>query len=324
MAVAETLLRQAGTPVPVCRDADPYGDDLQLALHTCYALHYDDLEGVDPGWEWDPGLLGLRAELERRLLTALRDGTAGGGDLDAELEELLTVPAEETGLGPYLRDHGLPWQLREYFVHRSILHHQEADPYAWLIPRLRGQAKAALVAVEFDEFGGGRGERIHHRLYADLLAGAGLDPGYLHYLDVVPAPMLALVNMMSLFGLHRDLRGAGIGHFASVEITSSPASRRLVDALTRLEADPACVLFYREHVEADAVHEQLLRREVIGDLLTREPGLRADIVFGIQATALLEDRFADHVLTCWKEDRSSLLADAAGPAIDPRRTRPAD
>ncbi|MFE3272808.1 iron-containing redox enzyme family protein [Nocardia sp. NPDC059239] len=49
-----------------------------------------------------------------------------------------------------------------------------------------------------------------------------------------------------------------------------------------------------QHVEADAVHEQLMRREVIGDLLAREPDTRASIVFGIRATNLLEDRFRHH------------------------------
>lgn len=259
--------------------------------------------------------------LERRFLEALHAGTAGGADLDAELDNLLTVPAQESGLSTFLRDVGESWQLREYFVHRSILHHQEADPYAWLIPRVRGGAKAALVAVEFDEFGGGRGERIHQRLYADLLEGAGLNSAYLHYLDIVPAEMLAIVNMMSLFGLHRALRGAGVGHFAAVEITSSPASRRMVDALGRLDADPACVLFYREHVEADAVHELLMRRGVLGDLLVQEPELRESVVFGIQATNLVEDRFTDHVLDCWRAGRTSLLAkapEAAGEMAIPR------
>ena len=41
-------------------------------------------------------------------------------------------------------------------------------------PRLRGKAKAALVAVEFDEYGGGRADRMHSQLYADLLDGAGM------------------------------------------------------------------------------------------------------------------------------------------------------
>ncbi len=316
--VTEALGASAGSPVPtVPGDAAADGRDLQLALHTCYALHYAGFDGVDEGWEWDPGLLGVRAELERRFLGMLRDDVGADLDLDAELDALLSGPDEDAGVAVFLREEGRPWQVREYFAQRSILHHQEADPYAWMIPRLRGRAKAALVAVEFDEFGGGHADRIHQQLFADLLAGAGLDPSYLFYLDVVPAPMLAIVNMMSLFGLHRGLRGAGIGHFAAVEITSSPASRHLVGALERLHADAACIRFYREHVEADAVHEQLMRREVIADLLTAEPELRTSIAFGIGATGLLEDRFANHVLGCWRENRTSLLIDeSAGAAGD--------
>ncbi|MFC9437383.1 iron-containing redox enzyme family protein [Nocardia sp. NPDC057030] len=305
-AVNDVLSRSPGSSVPRLPELDPYGEDFQLALHTCYELHYHGYGSVDTGWEWDPGLLTLRSAMEQRYLRALHDDVPGGADLDAELERLLLTPAEETGVSAFLRDEGLPWQLREYFVHRSVYHHKEADPYAWAIPRLRGQAKASLVAVEFDEFGGGRGERVHAQLYADLLAGAGLDPGYLRYLDRVPAPMLALVDMMSLFGLHRAWRGALVGHFAAVEITSPPGALRMAQALGRWdEFDPACALFYHEHVEADAVHEQVLR-EVITDLLAREPELCASVVFGIQVTDLLEDRFGDHVLGSWRADRTSL------------------
>ena len=64
-----------------------------------------------------------------------------------------------------------------------------------------------------------------------------------------------MVKLMSLFGLHHWLRGAAVGHFASTEIASPPGSRRLVEALQRLGAPPQCLAFYREHVEADAVHE---------------------------------------------------------------------
>lgn len=308
--VLELLQHEPGCPVPEPpSDLDPYGDDLHLTLYTCYELHYHGFDGVDPEWEWDPTLLGLRARLERRFLEQLRGDVVGGDDVDAELDALLRPP-KETEAGPdlarYLRDDGQWWQVQEYLVHRSIYHHKEADPNAWLIPRLRGQAKASLVAVEFDEFGGGRGERVHARLYADLLTGAGLHDGYLHYLDVVPAPMLALVDMMSLFGLHRNLRGAAIGHFAAVEISSSPASSRLADMLRGFEAHPACQFFYTEHVEADAVHEQVLRRDVIGDMLAHEPELAASMVFGIQATGLLESRFTDYVLDHWTHSNSSL------------------
>ncbi len=303
--IIDVLSGAPGGAVPTLPEVDPYGEDFQLALHTCYELHYYGYQAVDDGWEWDPGLLALRATMEQHYLRALRADVPGGTDLDAELEQLLVTPVEESGVSAFLRDEGEPWQLREYFVHRSIYHHKEADPYAWVIPRLRGQAKASLVAVEFDEFGGGRAERVHAKLYADLLAGAGLNPDYLHYLDIVPAPMLALVDMMSLFGLHRAWRGALVGHFATVEITSPPGSHRMVQALGRWDSDPACALFYNEHVEADAVHEQVMR-EVITDLLDREPDLLESVVLGIQVTNMLEDRFADHVLGCWRADRTSL------------------
>ncbi len=283
----------------------------------CYELHYGGFASVDPGWEWDPALLGLRARLEDRFLTAMRRDVAGGSDVERELDILVREPAEPGGVGGFLLEQGHWWQVCEYFAHRSIYHLKEADPYVWVIPRLRGTAKAGLVAVAYDEFGAGRGEDIHAQLFADLLAGAGMNNEYLHYLEAVPASMLALVNMMSLFGLHRQLRGALVGHFASVEIGSPPAARRMVETLRRLEAHPACVRFYAEHVEADAVHEQVMRRDVIGDIVAREPELTASLVFGMQATELLEGMFGRALLDCWAEGRSSLL-----PVPD--RERPAE
>ncbi|MEU1982882.1 iron-containing redox enzyme family protein [Nocardia sp. NPDC019395] len=308
--VITLLSAEPGSPVPQAPpDLDPFGEDLQLTLHTCYELHYQGFRDVDPEWEWDSGLLRLRRKLERRFEDALRSEVPGGHDVTAELDRLLTAPAAG-GIARRLRDEGSWWQAQEYFVQRSIYHLKEADPVAWVLPRLRGQAKAALAAIEFDEFGGGHGDRIHARLYADLLRGAGLADDYLHYLDIVPAPMLTLVDMMSMFGLHRSLRGALVGHFAAVEITSSPASQVMVDALRRFSAHPDCVRFYAEHVTADAVHEQVVRRDVLADLLAGEPELAESVVFGIQATDLLEDRCADAMLRCWQAGDSSLRTEA--------------
>ncbi|MET0133750.1 MAG: iron-containing redox enzyme family protein [Kibdelosporangium sp.] len=304
-AVVDALRGKPLTSPRVDR-ADPYGKDLQLALHTCYELHYHGFDSVHPDWEWDPELLRFRATLEERFLTALRADVPGGADLTGELEALLVEPIEHTGVSHFMCDEGEWWHVREYFVHRSIYHHKEADPHAWVIPRLTGRAKAAVVAVEFDEFGGGHADRMHSRLYVDLLAGAGLDTGYLHYIGDVPPHMLALVNMMSLFGLRRSLRGALVGHFAAAEITSAPSAQRMAKALAGFDADPACVHYFTEHIEADAVHEQVMRRDVLGDLLEREPELTESVVFGIQATNFLEERFAEHVLGAWRAGRTSL------------------
>ncbi|SRX93184.1 hypothetical protein [Stigmatella aurantiaca DW4/3-1] [Mycobacterium shimoidei] len=291
------------------RESDPYGLDLQLALYMCYELHYRGFAGVDPTWEWNPGLLHLRGQMERAFLAGIRR-EVGPIDPDrtaaAEMHALSIEPADGTGPSYWLRDHGTWEQMREYFVHRSLYHLKEGDPHAWAIPRLTGQAKASFVAVEFDEFGAGRGHRVHQQMFADLLWAAGLDATYLGYLDAVPAQSLAVVNLMSMFGLHRQLRGAAIGHFASTEITSPPGSRRLVEALQRMGAPAECIAFYSEHVEADAVHEQVVRIDVVGDLVAREPHLEADVVFGIRAHALVEDRLGDAMMEAWKAGQSSL------------------
>ncbi|OBA97434.1 hypothetical protein A5662_16815 [Mycobacteriaceae bacterium 1482268.1] len=290
-------------------DADPYGLDLHLALYVCYELHYRGFAGVDPRWEWNPVLLAVRSQLEDVFLEAVRRDVGDIADdatAAAEMDALCVEPIDGTGLSYYLRDEGTWEQMQEYFVHRSLYHLKEGDPHAFAIPRLRGQAKASFVAIEFDEFGGGRGRQLHQQLFADLMHAAGLDPTYLGYLDAVPAESLAVVNLMSMFGLHRELRGAAIGDFASTEITSSPGSRRIVDALRRMGAPLPCIHFYAEHVEADAVHEQVVRTDVVGDMVAHEPHLDRDVVFGIRAKDLIEGRLAAHILDCWTSGRSSL------------------
>jgi hypothetical protein len=299
-------LNRIGTPV---RYSDPYSLDLQLALYMCYELHYRGFAGVDPTWEWNPGLLHLRGQLERTFLAGVhRDVGAIGPDnsADAEMARLSIESTDGSGPSHWLRDSGTWKQMQEYFVHRSLYHLKEGDPHAWAIPRLSGQAKASFVAVEFDEYGAGYGPQVHQQLFADLMAAAGLDASYLAYLEVVPAESLAVVNLMSLFGLHRQFRGAAIGHFAATEITSSPGSGRLVEALDRLSAPAECVAFYREHVEADAVHEQVVRIDVVGDFVRQEPHLERDVVFGIRAHGAVEDRLADAIITSWEAGRTSL------------------
>lgn len=314
MAVRRTLTEPAPRDQLVrigasVRESDPYGLDLQLALYMCYELHYRGFAGVDPTWEWNPGLLHLRGQLERAFLAAVQRDV-GPIDPDrtaaAEMDALSIESVDGTGPSYWLRDNGTWAQMCEYFVHRSLYHLKEGDPHAWAIPRLTGQAKASFVAVEFDEYGAGQGQHVHQQLFADLLIAAGLDSTYLAYLDAVPAESLAVVNLMSLFGLHRRLRGASIGHFASTEITSPPGSRRLVEALQRLGAPMECVRFYSEHVEADAVHEQVVRIDVVGDLVAREPQLDCDVVFGIRAHAMIEDRLGDAMVAAWKAGQSSL------------------
>jgi heme oxygenase-like protein len=301
-------------PVAAPAAADPLADeDLQLALYACYELHYRGLPGVDERWEWEPSLLALRARLEdcfERGLHASVGPPAREGVGAAEMDLALRAVAEADdapSLSRHLERYGTLGQMLEFVVHRSAYQLKEADPHSWAIARLDGAPKAALVEIQADEYGGGRPERVHARLFADAMEALGLDGRYGAYLDHIPAITLATVNLMSLCGLHRRLLGAIVGHLALFEMTSSVPNRRYARALRRLGfEDPRATAFFDEHVEADAVHENVAAVDLAGGLVRQRPELAGDVLWGARALVALEGRWARHLLSAFEEGRSSL------------------
>ena len=223
---------------------------------------------------------------------------------------LRAVGAADDGpsLSLFLSREGTLEQVRELVVHRSAYQLKEADPHTFALPRMPdGRAKAAMVEIQADEYGGGRPERMHSRLYAETMEAAGLDRTYGAYLDQLPASTLAGVNLISLCGLHRRLRGAVVGHLALVEMTSSVPSRRYAEGLRRLGIDdPQALEFYLEHVEADAVHEVVAAVDLAGGLAEAEPGQGRFVLWGARALVHVEGRWAAQVMGAWGAGRSSL------------------
>jgi hypothetical protein len=301
--------------------ADPLtDDDLQLALYLCYELHYRGLPGVDARWEWEPSLLALRREwettFEEALLATVGAPVADGAvwsEMDVALRAIVEAD-DGPSLSRHLERHGTLEQVLEFIVHRSAYQLKEADPHSWAIPRLAGAPKAALVEVQADEYGGGRSERIHAELFAKTMGEVGLDRTYGAYLDHLPGVTLATVNLMSLLGLHRRWRGAIVGHLAAFEMTSSIPNRRYGNALRRLGLDGEATDFFDEHVEADAVHENVAAVDLAGGLVRIEPGLAGDVLWGARALVDVEARWARHLLGAWEAGQSSLLIPLAGVA----------
>lgn len=284
--------------------SDPIADeDLQLALYVSYEVHYSGIRGVDEAWEWEPSLLAFRAELERPFEAAVAElvEPAGVAELASVGAALQAIVAEDPGppLSRYMETQGTREQMLEHVTHRSAYQLKEADPHSWAIPRLSPRPKAALLEVQADEYGGGSAERMHSVLFAKTMAALGLDPTYGAYLERLPGVTLATVNLISLFGLHRRRRGALVGHLAGFEMTSSIPNRRYGNALRRLGFDQEATHFYDEHVEADAVHEQLAVRGICGTLVAEEPALVGDVFFGAFSALDLEDRVARTLLAEW-------------------------
>jgi hypothetical protein len=295
----------------VAEVADPLADDdLQLALYLCYELHYRSFPGVDSDWEWNLALLAARALIEERFFAALaaavpipapaRPGEVG--DL------LFRLEADDDGvsLSRHLEVEAGIEEFREFVVHRSLYQLKEADPHSWAIPRLAGAAKTALLEVQGDEYGGGRPERMHSLLFAKTMRALNLDDRENAYLGLIPGATLATVNLMSGLGLRRSRRGAIVGHLAMFEMTSAQPNRRYGNALRRLGYDGEATDFYDEHVEADAVHENIAAYDLAGGLARQEPELAGDIVFGASALLYLEDRFARRLLAAWEDGKTSL------------------
>ncbi|RBY95517.1 iron-containing redox enzyme family protein [Blastococcus sp. TF02-8] len=289
-------------------------DDLQLSLAIAYELHYRGFESVSEDWEWDPTLLRLRAALERRHLESLRrligPVTVTGEPIDRQITALIEAD-DSPSLSSYMAKQGTLEQWREYLTLRSVYHLKEADPHTFAIPRLSGRTKAAMVEIQADEYGGGSAARMHSELFAGLLRDLDLDAGYGALWNEAPAAAFASVNTMSFFGLHRRWRGAALGHLAAVEMTSSEPSRRYSSGLRRLGYDERTTVFYDEHVEADAVHEQIASVDMCGSLVSAEPELAADVLFGAAASLAMDGLAARHLLGAWETGRSALRLDPA-------------
>ena len=171
---------------------------------------------------------------------------------------------------------------------KSLQQLKESDPQAFVLPRLNGRAKVALAELLYDEFGAGRPPHLHQALYAEALTAAGLDPTYGAYVDDVSALTLANANVASLFALNRRLLGAAMGHFATFEATSSVPSRKIAAGIERLGLPSAVSAYFHEHVEADAVHEQVALGDICGTLVSEQPSMRPDVLFGAASCLHLE------------------------------------
>ncbi len=299
--------------IPVAVEGDPLtGDDFHLALYVCYELHYRGIEGVDDRWEWQPALVGFRRALEDAFEAALRTSVLVDDPATDIPSWLRALAGDDTGpsLADHLQSRANLDEFKEFIVHRSAYHLKESDPHSWAIPRLSGKPKAALLEIQYDEYGSGEGDRIHAQLFANMMKALDLDPTYGAYIDSIPGVTLATVNLMTMFGINRRLRGAAMGHLALFEMTSPGPNRKYGNGLRRLECHHATD-FFDEHVEADAVHEMIAAHDLAAALARQEPDTADDILFGAKALAFYDGLFATYLLGAWSANRSSLLSQDA-------------
>jgi hypothetical protein len=310
--VISALQREPGSlgATPAIDGVDPLSDDdFGLALYLCYEVHYRGQRSAD--WEWDPGLIKFRGEMERAFSQRLREEIGHAlprfpFETPTALDELIRGSSGPS-LSSYLSESGSLDQLKEFCIHRSAYQLKEADPHTFGIPRLTGATKAAMVEIQFDEYGSGVASDMHSALFANTMAALDLDSTYGAYVDVIPGVTLATVNLVSMFGLNYRWRGALVGHLAVFEMTSVEPMARYSKALARFGIGPEGRRFYDVHVKIDAEHAVIARDRMVAGLIATEPDLGPDILFGAAAVLMLEQRFVDYLLDAWSDGRPSLL-----------------
>jgi Iron-containing redox enzyme len=280
-------------------------EDEAISLWTLHELSYRGFEDASDDAEWAPTVLVVRHDLETALEERLRSRwdvlAPAPADVPAALESLVAAD-DGPSLADRVRRHADVEEVLELLRQRSIYHLKESDPSAWVVPRLPVRAKAALVELQYDEYGGGDPNRLHAHLFARGLDAVGLRSEYGAYVDDALPETLEMNNAASMFGLQRRLRGAAMGHLAAFEMTSSLPSRKMVQGLERLGLDGPMAAYYDEHVEADAVHEHLAAQDICGTLAEDEPDQAAQILFGAFTCLDLEARFARAMLATWGAD----------------------
>lgn len=307
--VTDRLRGVTNEPAPkvFLRGAIEADEDFQLALWCCNELSYRGFDDAPVDAEWDPGIIAFRGELEQpwiQWLEATFRHTVGDPPIAEQLRELVEAD-DGPALAVFLHRHADLDQFREFLLNRSVYQLKEADPHSFGIPRLDGPAKAALVEIQSDEYGGGRPQRMHAELFRTTMRWLDLDDSYGRYVPEVPGITLALSNLMSLFALHSRWTGALLGHLAALEMTSTLPNRRYAAGALRLGATPAQAEYFTEHVEADAVHEQIAAHDLCGSYVDQHPEAAGDVLFGAAACLGLDNLFAAHLLTAWKEPEAA-------------------
>lgn len=276
-------------------------DDAQIALWSLFALHHRGFDDVADELEWDPHLIAVRRRLEEDLERELRGRAPEFPEPGDFANDFFAFVAEHDGpsVVSHLQRSATDEQMRQFLRHKSIYTLKESDHTTWTIPRLPNPVKAAVMELQYDEYGAGNPNRLHAHLFARGLEESALSPEYGAYIDDAPLEILEQDNVMSMLGLNRRLRAASLGFLAAFEATSSAPSRKVARGLERLGFPAEIIEYYTEHVEADAVHEQLAVRNICGALLDEDPGQYENVYFGAWASMHVDDRYAARMLKEW-------------------------
>jgi hypothetical protein len=91
-----------------------------------------------------------------------------------------------------------------------------------------------------------------------------------------------------------------------VRVPFAPRGPLSAEGMRRLGFGDDVMDYFDEHVEADAVHEQIAGFDMAGSLAEDRPDLLRDIMFGAAACLAVDGWGGAHIHEAWTQGRSSL------------------
>ncbi|NKV12092.1 iron-containing redox enzyme family protein [Rhodococcus hoagii] len=270
-----------------------------------YELHLQGIDGVDDRWEWESasrrGPAAAGATVRRRYPRAPGDRVAAargrfGDDVVAALWEM-NAPTREPGLSDFMartRCSSSSANCSSPVAETSCVR-LTSTPSA--SPHGRGP-KAALLEIQIDEYGQGRLDRMHSRLFATTMRELGRSDAYAHYLDAVSPRDVGDVECAVLFRGAPPHLGALVGHLCAIETTSALPSKKYSAGL-HARYGSAATLFFDEHVRRIPSTSRSRSATPRGRSGERSAELLDDVLLGAAACLALDDLLGEHVTDCW-------------------------
>ena len=142
-------------------------------------------------------------------------------------------------------------------------------------------------------------------LYAEALEAAGSTP-LRRLRRPTPATTWRSTTSCRMFGLQRRLRAAPSATWRPSRPPARCPAGGFAAGIESVGLPDATARYFHEHVEADAVHEQMAVRDVCGGLLESESALLPDVLFGVAGCLFLDVLEGDHLLSDWRHEAPEL------------------
>lgn len=240
-----------------------------------------------------PAVAALKWRLEAGFLTQLEEWTSTVGPSPAEPCAAMRRIArtDDDGVYDWLATSADQQQLRHFLALEGGPDAGFDDLVATCQIGLSGAPKVVLGANYWDEMGCGRVEAVHTVLHDRMVAALELPRIPRAQL---PQSSLDRTALNGLLATNRWLQPELIGALGLLELQAGPRCRKVVQALTRLDAPADALPFYEEHALTDPRHGKEWLDGVVTPLVDEHPSWAPRILRGARWRAEVNRRlYAD-------------------------------